>query len=285
MLEQSVRRLAEGDVTVTGIVTALSSWEYGSSCELVERPSNQLYYIQEGRRSYHPWAKGEPDFLTGPGDLILMPAGCSYNTRCISEEGSKGINVLFTLKDGEGREIFLEHCPRIVAVDDSGFYQDAMSRLHAANLQGGFSVLRAKELLYTLLYRMVTDQMMVQHNPTLRALLPAVRYMEEHLQQSLPVNQLAELCYMSRSTFFRRFQAQYGLSPTACHLQMRLQKSRELLESGLYTVERVSELMGFCDTAYFSRLFRKVMGVCAGDCRPRGPGALPDGKKGGDSWG
>lgn len=178
--------------------------------------------------------------------------------------GFPGINVLFTLKDGEGREILLDYSPQVVAVDDNGFYQDAMSRLHAAALQGGFSVLRAKELLYAILYRMVTGQILVQNNPGLRALYPAVRYMEEHLQQNLPVDQLAALCYMSRSTFFRRFQAQYGQSPTAYHLHMRLQKSRDLLESGLYTVERVSELMGFCDTAYFSRVFRKVMGVCAG---------------------
>ena len=273
MLEQSIRCLAEGDVTVSAIVTALSSWEYGSSCELIQRPSNQLYYILEGERTYHPLTEGRADFLTGPRDLILMPSGCSYTTQCISEEGSKGINVLFTLKDGEGREILLDYSPQVVAVDDSGFYQDAMRSLHTAVLQGGFSVLRAKELLYTILYRIVTGQTLVQDNPRLRALFPAVRYMEEHLQQTLPVDQLAALCFMSRSTFFRRFQAQYGQSPTAYHLHMRLQKSRDLLESGLYTVERVSELMGVCDTAYFSRIFRKVMGICAGDCRPHREGS------------
>lgn len=273
MLEQSIRCLAEGDVTVSAIVTALSSWEYGSSCELIQRPSNQLYYILEGERTYHPLTEGRADFLTGPRDLILMPSGCSYTTQCISEEGSKGINVLFTLKDGEGREILLDYSPQVVAVDDSGFYQDAMRSLHTAVLQGGFSVLRAKELLYTILYRIVTGQTLVQDNSRLRALFPAVRYMEEHLQQTLPVDQLAALCFMSRSTFFRRFQAQYGQSPTAYHLHMRLQKSRDLLESGLYTVERVSELMGFCDTAYFSRIFRKVMGICAGDCRPHREGS------------
>lgn len=272
MLEQSIRCLAEEDVTISAIVTALSSWEYGSICELIQRPSNQLYYILEGERTYHPLTEGKSDFLTGPRDLILMPAGCSYTTQCISKEGSKGINVLFTLKDGEGREILLDYSPQVVAVDDNGFYQDAMHRLHTAALQGGFSVLRAKELLYTILYRIVTGQTMVQDNPSLRVLFPAVRYMEEHLQQTLPVDQLAALCFMSRSTFFRRFQAQYGQSPTAYHLHMRLQKSRDLLESGLYTVERVSELMGFCDPAYFSRIFRKIIGVCAGDCRPHGKG-------------
>ena len=120
MLEQSIRCLAEGDVTVSAIVTALSSWEYGSSCELIQRPSNQLYYILEGERTYHPLTEGRADFLTGPRDLILMPSGCSYTTQCISEEGSKGINVLFTLKDGEGREILLDYSPQVVAVDDSG---------------------------------------------------------------------------------------------------------------------------------------------------------------------
>ena len=77
MLEQSIRCLAEGDVTVSAIVTALSSWEYGSSCELIQRPSNQLYYILEGERTYHPLTEGRADFLTGPRDLILMPSGLS----------------------------------------------------------------------------------------------------------------------------------------------------------------------------------------------------------------
>lgn len=90
MLEQSVRCLAEGDVTVSAIVTALSSWEYGSSCQLVERPSNQLYYILEGRRIYHPLREGKADFFAGAKDLILMPAGAAYTTQCISQEGSRG---------------------------------------------------------------------------------------------------------------------------------------------------------------------------------------------------
>ena len=75
------------------------------------------------------------------------------------------------------------------------------------------------------------------------------------------------MCFMSKSTFHRRFLKEVGLPPNTYHLNMRIEKSRKLLKSGLYTVEEVAELMGFCDTGYFSRVFFKRTGQHAGNFR------------------
>ena len=78
------------------------------------------------------------------------------------------------------------------------------------------------------------------------------------------------MCFVSRSTFQRRFRTYYHTSPAEWHTRLRIEKSAELLQSGLYTVEQVAELMGFCDTPYFCRTFRKITGEYAGDIRKSG---------------
>ena len=79
---------------------------------------------------------------------------------------------------------------------------------------------------------------------------------------------LAAMCYMSRSTFFRRFKSEVGLSPAAYHMRLRLGKSRDLLSSGLYTVEQVAAVMGFYDAAHFCRLFKRETGELPSRFRP-----------------
>lgn len=265
MLEHTIQRLM-GDVTLSGIVSAENHWSYQESYTVIARPSNQLFCNLEGVREYCDEA-GCKLMTVYPGDVLLMPTGSSYVTAPCSPEGNRGLAVLFNLRDAQGQEIILDQQVRLVARDENGYYAQTVRRLLNYMLQGGFASLKAKELLYDILYTLATDQSLMQSSPRRKSLAPAIRCMEDNLQASLSIDMLAEMCFMSKSTFHRRFLAEYHISPTVYHLNMRMQKSRELLLSSLYSVEQVAEIMGFCDTGYFSRMFRKITGLYAGECR------------------
>ena len=188
-------------------------------------------------------------------------------TIATAPEGNTGIGVLFSIFDENHKEIILDTKVRLVARDENQYYSQTMYKLLDYVLQGGFSILKAKELLFNLLYSVSTDQSLMQKNPRLKSIIPAIRYMEDNLQSTLSIDMLAEMCFMSKSTFHRRFLAEFQMPPTAYHLKMRIQKSQVLLQSGMYTVEQVAELMGFCDTGYFSRMFKKLTGITPGEFR------------------
>ena len=43
--------------------------------------------------------------------------------------------------------------------------------------------------------------------------------------------------------------------------EYRVYRSRELLATGLYTHKQIAAEVGFCNEFYFSRVFKKVIGI------------------------
>ncbi len=266
MAEQKFDRLVE-EVRLSVVAVGENFWPEGNALYVAPRPENQLFFDLEGERTYCETAEGEPYLTVHPGEFLLMPTGSRYWTRAVSPGGNRGLAVLFGLYDAAGAPIVLGERVRMATRDESGYYAECMYRLRDCMLKGGYSALMARGLLWELLYHVATDQPLMQLSPRRQSIMPAVRYMEEHLQRGVSVDELAAMCFMSKSTFHRRFQAEFHTSPTAWHLAARIEKSRELLGGGLYSVEQVAEIMGFCDAAYFSRLFRRYTGLYAGECR------------------
>lgn len=254
------------DVIVTEIMgvegPVISSWHAQG------REEHQLYCNITGTRNYFR-EDGDHLLTIRPGDLALCPYGSSYRCAVVPGEKNLGILLKFNLTDKTGRRILLGEEVQRVAQDRDGYYQEKMRAILKQCLRGGYALLKAKSLMYEMLFSLANEQATAPADPLLRSLLPAVRYMQNHLQQGCCIDTLAELCFMSRSTFHRRFRAYFHASPTEWHTRLRIEKSEELLRSGVYTVERVSAQMGFCDTAHFCRTFYRVTGKYAREYRPR----------------
>lgn len=88
---------------------------------------------------------------------------------------------------------------------------------------------------------------------------PIARYIETHLTERITVDQLCELFHFSRPTLFARFKKEYGKGITAYVNDLRVEKSKSLLER--YGIAETAERVGFGDANYFSRLFKKTTGL------------------------
>lgn len=271
MLNSALQQLALGDVTATGIVAAQNHWPYHHRFSVQDRATNQLYLQLSGTRQYRTNEISTESFEVNAGDLVLMPLHSSYSTVVMAESGAKSIAMLFLLFSSTGESILLENQPRIVAHDHDLFYQTHMTKLLHFTLQGGYAVLKAKELLYSILYQLAMDHgTFLNMSTSHQRILPALQYMESHLQGTIKVDEMASLCYMSKSSFFRLFQKAFHETPTNYHLSLRIRKSCELLESGLYSAEQVASIMGFYDTSYFCRVLYRITGKHASELRRSG---------------
>jgi AraC-like DNA-binding protein len=66
---------------------------------------------------------------------------------------------------------------------------------------------------------------------------------------------------MPPSTFRRRFAAALGCSPQAYALAARIGRARQLLAEGDAAIAAIAESLGYADVFFFTRQFRRVVGL------------------------
>ena len=102
---------------------------------------------------------------------------------------------------------------------------------------------------------------------TLGPVLPALRWIEDRMDQRIGVPALAALCSMSEDHFIHRFRAALGLSPGRYLLKRRLAVAAQRLLFTDDSIDRIAARTGFGDRFYFSRVFKRETGSP--------PGGLP----------
>lgn len=98
-----------------------------------------------------------------------------------------------------------------------------------------------------------------------QAFEPLLHRVGERLDEVLSVADMARHAGMSERSFYRAFRLAMGISPKAYLQQMRLRKAAELLQEAPcphQTITEVAQRVGFEDSNYFSRSFRRFFGVC-----------------------
>ena len=91
---------------------------------------------------------------------------------------------------------------------------------------------------------------------------PAVSYVATHFNGPIALEQAAALCRLSPTQFCRVFRQEQGASFGQHLLRYRLEQARELLAHPGALVKEVAYSVGFNDLSYFTRAFRRQLGVC-----------------------
>ena len=101
-------------------------------------------------------------------------------------------------------------------------------------------------------------------NPDSQALLriaQAITYLERHFDQTVELDTLATIAQMPKRSFQRTFQKALGVSPITYLIQLRVRRAAELLRRNELTVSQIAFRVGFLDSNYFTRQFRKIVGI------------------------
>ena len=86
-------------------------------------------------------------------------------------------------------------------------------------------------------------------------------YMMENLEQTVSLDSLAAVANMSKYHFSNRYKALTGYSPIKHFLNMKMEHACNLLDSTDLGVGAIAGKLGYEDSLYFSRLFRKTIGL------------------------
>jgi len=84
-----------------------------------------------------------------------------------------------------------------------------------------------------------------------------IRIVEDRMKDpGFNIDEVAAAIGMSRTTFYKKLKSLSSLSPVEFVREMRLKRSRQLLDSGEYTISEAGYLSGFNSLPYFSTCFK-----------------------------
>lgn len=89
----------------------------------------------------------------------------------------------------------------------------------------------------------------------------AVAYFNENYTARINVDEYAESLHMSTAWFIRSFKQYVGMSPARYIQSLRIVNAQSLLERTGYSISEVSEIVGYDNPLYFSRVFKKETGL------------------------
>jgi len=102
-----------------------------------------------------------------------------------------------------------------------------------------------------------------------RTIVSIQHWLHANSTATCSVAALAERAGLGARTFLRRFVRATGMKPSEYHQQLRIARSRELLEFTRDTVERIAVAVGYEDTRGFRRTFKRVIGLSPAEYRRR----------------
>ena len=89
----------------------------------------------------------------------------------------------------------------------------------------------------------------------------AVRFVSEHLQDGIALDDLAAAAGLSKCHFIRRFHNETGLTPGDFLKRFKMARAMELLVGSDQPVSRIASIVGYRNAASFGRTFRLINGT------------------------
>lgn len=89
----------------------------------------------------------------------------------------------------------------------------------------------------------------------------AQKYVEDHLDQPLRVNDVADALFLSSNYLSRLFKSKCGVSLKQYIVNRKMESAQLLLKTTSLPIGTIASKMGYDNFSHFSQVYRKTMGV------------------------
>jgi AraC family transcriptional regulator, exoenzyme S synthesis regulatory protein ExsA len=264
-----------GDV----VVKTYSSQEKSIKNKIVLNRHMINLVIQGKKTVVYPHTTG----TVNAGELVVLSKGNVLTSELLSTR-QQFSSVLFYFTNNWLQDFLRKNKLTATGNGQSGtwniFKQDAFIKDFIRSIQrlsqtpslftNAFKLLKLEELLLYLCVSHPQAAVFLQHISTLSPVDDFTSIIEGNLSSPITIDELAFLCNMSRSTFKRRFEEQYGLSPQKWFVQQRLQLAADLLKSGPTKPSAVYLEVGYDNHSSFSEAFKKFHGLTPSEFKRKG---------------
>lgn len=232
---------------------------------------NLLIYCEQGRGHISTRYFDGP---VTPGDVIVLPADHPHEYRADVEQPWTIYWVHFDGLQAHQLIQELDFDPeQVVAhVGRLPLLASDFNRLLGLR-QSGFSVsvfnyaaAITRQILYFLALQIRSSNIRRHHNFNLDELKSL---MLEHIDGELDLETLAASTQLSRHHFSAKYKKLTGISPIKHFIHLKMERACHLLDASNAPAKLISAQMGYNDPLYFSRIFKKVIGMSPTEYRQR----------------
>lgn len=90
---------------------------------------------------------------------------------------------------------------------------------------------------------------------------PIIKYINEHINENVSLSLGANLCNMSQSQFSRTFKKETGKTFKEYVLLKKIEQAKFYIKTTDKSFSEISDFLGFEDSSYFTKLFKKYEGI------------------------
>lgn len=200
------------------------------------------------------------------GELVLLPRGVRHRYRADDSDpwsiywchfsGFQAEQYIYNMDYQESSPVIaIGHSPQLMAQFSSVLAEtstgyNASAMIYAANM--------LKQLL-AYIGKLVQDIKQPHKHQFNLDLLQA--YMLQHLDKSIDLDALAKQVNLSKFHFSKKYKEATGYSPVQHFLKMKVEYASYLLETSDLAIQGIAARVGYDDSLYFSRLFKKSTGL------------------------
>ena len=91
----------------------------------------------------------------------------------------------------------------------------------------------------------------------LSVLQPVFNYITDNMSKPIRIKELAQVAGISEKYFINYFKTILGISPGRYINQLKMNRARDYLYQGKYTIKEISSMLGYPDQYSFSKAFKK----------------------------
>jgi AraC-like DNA-binding protein len=227
-------------------------------------PENFIFYCVDG----HGWYEIEGQrYEVGPNEFFILPQNKEH---AYGNDPDHPWSIYWIHFGGESLADFNElHAVqkhfKPFYIKSSGEIIAMFSRMYKA-LELGYSTdnlifanLCLPHFLSLFIYN--SKHTTVSANEKLDVVDSAILYMQEHINENISLQDLSSHYNYSASRFSSLFKQKTGYAPIDYFIQMKMQKASQQLDFSSSSVKDIALSMGFDDPYYFSKRFRKIIGL------------------------
>ncbi|MBR2439407.1 MAG: helix-turn-helix domain-containing protein [Lentisphaeria bacterium] len=226
------------------------------SCEISCPGCMDLYcfeYIVHGKGTLIDADNSQ--YLLSPGTMYIISPERHCRIIASSEQGLQ--KVMLGITNGTLLQMMLYH-----SLIGSGELLHLADDSEAINLllQIGKKVKTgsvSEQWLATECYRFLLQLSLSENTTHSHSLHSVIEYMQNNLQNSLSLDQLAAVAGMTKISFIRKFREEFGCTPIQHLITLRLNYAKNLLKLPYMSINEVATLCGYRNVKFFSREYHR----------------------------
>ena len=205
--------------------------------------------------------QGTP-YILKPGTIVHVGPGFPMEREVIGNNTWDHAVIHFHVINSERSNAPFYDTHFCAFVGDSPRIIDLVRRLEISSASpDSISVLRSKSLFTNLIEEFILSAKRFESTEESLLIDTAISFIHENFAEAISMESLSAHFNIPSRRFAYLFQKEVGMAPSRYLSEYRIRRAKELLKKCDCTISQVAECVGFTNAFYFSKTFKRQVGI------------------------